>query len=51
MLITSICKFADLEISLGMKRGEKYLQETANISRSVNLEFKDLKAFAKYSFT
>ena len=44
-------KFADLELSLAMKRVEKYVQETSNISRSANLVLKDLKAFAKYNFT
>ena len=51
MLITPICKSADLNVSLAMKRGEKYLQDTAIILRSVSLQLKDLIAFAKNSFT
>ena len=44
-------KFADLKFIVAMKRGENYLQETANISRLANLVLKDLRAFAKYNFT
>ena len=51
MLITPKSKSADLNVSLAMKRGEKYLQDTAIILRSVSLQLKDLIAFAKNSFT
>ena len=49
-LITYKTKSADLKISVAMERGDNYLQESANISRSADLVFNDIKAFAKYDF-